>query len=231
MMEKDLAKEKLLAAKEAAKLVKTNQIVGLGSGSTAEIAVHELALRMKNEGLSIKGVPSSYRTAELATSLGIPLIDINTIARIDITIDGADEFTPELYVLKGGGGALLKEKIVASMSKEEIIIADSTKKVKSLGRFTLPMEVIPFAYNYVLHELQLLNGFGKLRMKNDDQPYVTDEGNNIIDADFGLINDPASLASKLKAIVGVVEHGIYINLATKIIMGDGDNVVTFAKNA
>ncbi|MEX6687046.1 ribose-5-phosphate isomerase RpiA [Danxiaibacter flavus] len=231
-MEKDLAKEKLLAAKEAVKLVKTNQIVGLGSGSTAEIAINELALRMKNEGLTIKGVPSSNRTAELATSLGIPLIDINTIARIDITIDGADEFTPELFVLKGGGGALLKEKIVASMSREEIIIADSTKKVKTLGRFTLPMEVIPFAYNYILHELQLLNGFGKLRMKNnEDQPYITDEGNNIIDADFGLITDPAALASKLKAIVGVVEHGIYINLATKVIMGEGDSVVTFGKQA
>lgn len=228
MMEKDLAKEKLLAAKEAAKLVKTNQIVGLGSGSTAEIAINELASRMKNEGLAIKGVPSSNRTAELATSLGIPLVDINTIARIDITIDGADEFTPELYVLKGGGGALLKEKIVASMSREEIIIADSTKKVKALGRFTLPMEVIPFAYNYILHELQLLNGFGKLRMK-DDQPYITDEGNYIIDADFGLITDPAALASKLNAIVGVVEHGIYINLATKVIMGDGDSVQTFSK--
>ena len=218
--------EKQLAAIEAAKLVKDNTIVGLGTGSTAFYVVHEIA-RMVKEGLQIRAIPTSDNTAALATSLGITLIDINSIDAIDITIDGADEFTNSLALIKGGGGALLKEKIVASLTKEEIIIADASKQVALLGKFPLPVEVIPFASNYVMRQLTLLNGKGKIR-QSGEKPFVTDEGNYIIDTDFGLIENPALLSETLNQITGVVAHGLFINLTSKVIMGKGDTTVVFA---
>lgn len=223
-MAKDLDKEKQLAAKEAVKLIRDNQIVGLGTGSTAIHAVKEIGDMVKG-GLKIKGVPTSNKTKELALSLNIPIVDINEVDFIDITIDGADEFTGDLLLIKGGGGALLKEKIVASMTKEEIIIADSSKKVDKLGKFPLPVEVIPFAANYVLRELSKIGGAGKIRIR-DNSAFVTDEGNYIIDTDFGLISDPGHLSNFLNNLVGVVGHGLFIQLAKKVIMGDGDGNTT-----
>lgn len=217
--------EKQLAAKEAVKFVQNNQTIGLGTGSTAKYVIEEIG-KLAQEGLSIKCISTSNKTAELAQSLNIPLIDINTVDRIDITIDGADEFTKEKMLIKGGGGALLREKIVASLTTTEIIIADSGKLVEKLGKFTLPVEVIPFAFNYVQHQLIKLGGKGKQRM-NDDKPFITDQQNYIIDADFGLINDPAALATTLNQIEGLVAHGLFINLTAKIIMGKGNKVVVF----
>jgi ribose 5-phosphate isomerase A len=218
-------KEKQLAAAEAVKGVADNMIVGLGTGSTAVYAIQEIGEKVKR-GLQVRAVPTSLKTKELAASLNIPLIDINTIDSIDITIDGADEFTEELLLIKGGGGALLREKLVASMSKQEMIIADSSKKVSRLGKFKLPLEVIPFASAYVIRQLQGLNGKGAIRQQSG-KPFLTDQGNYIIDADFGLISDPILLSGKLNEITGVVEHGLFIHLVSKVIMGSGDSVVLF----
>ncbi|MBV4358649.1 ribose-5-phosphate isomerase RpiA [Pinibacter aurantiacus] len=223
MDQKELEKE--LAAKEAVKAVKQNQIVGLGTGSTAKYVIIELG-KMVKDGLKIQCIPTSNKTAELATSYNIPLVDINMVDHIDVTIDGADEFTKEKMLIKGGGGALLREKIVASLSREEIIIADASKKVDKLGKFTLPIEVIPFALNYVQLQLTALQGKGKLRQL-DGKPFLTDQQNYIVDADFGLIDNPPALAEKLNQIEGLVAHGLFIGLATRVIMGIGDSVQVF----
>lgn len=217
--------EKELAAKEAVKAIQQNMIVGLGTGSTAKYVIIEIGKMMK-DGLKIRCIPTSDQTAKLATAHNIPLIDINTVDRIDVTIDGADEFTKEKMLIKGGGGALLREKIVASLTKEEIIIADASKKVDKLGKFTLPIEVIPFALNYVKHQITALQGKPNLRMING-KAFLTDQQNYIIDADFGLIDNPPVLAEKLNQIEGLVAHGLFINLAARVIMGVGERVEIF----
>jgi ribose 5-phosphate isomerase A len=224
-MIKNAEKEKQLAAKEAVKFIEDNQIVGLGTGSSANYAIKEIGEMVKN-GLKILAVPTSNKTKLLAESFNIPLIEINSIASIDITIDGADEFTSDLFLIKGGGGALLKEKIVASITKEEIIIVDSTKKVEVLGKFKLPVEVIPFASNYVLSQIQLIRGYGNIRFVSG-KPFITDQGNYIIDTDFGLINNPVCLSDKLNSIEGIVAHGLFIKLAGKVIMGNNESIITF----
>ena len=215
-------KEKEQAAKEAVKKIKNDQIVGLGSGSTAYFAIKEIGDKV-HQGLIIKGIPTSEKTKELALSLNIPLIDIHTVDSIDITIDGADEFDPDLSLIKGGGGALLREKVVASLTKTQIIIADSSKKVAKLGRFKVPVEVIPFASSYVLRQLKIMGGQGVIRRVGDN-PYLTDQGNYIIDTDFGLIDNPMILGNRLSGVVGLVEHGLFINLVDMVIMGNGDSV-------
>ncbi len=224
-MANDLEREKQLAAKAAVKFISDNQIIGLGTGSTAIYAVKAIGEMVKN-GLKILAVPTSPQTQEIAELLHIPLVDINSIDSIDITIDGADEFNEDLILVKGGGGALLREKIVASMTKEVIIIADSSKKVDTIGKFKLPIEVIPFAANYVLRQIELINGPGKIRSFSG-KPFLTEQGNYIIDADFGLISDPVVLSGRLNEMEGIVEHGLFINLASKVIMGSNDSVLIF----
>lgn len=219
-----IQQEKQNAAREAVKLIKDHQVVGLGTGSTAVLAIHEIAKRIQ-DGLSIRGIPTSDSTAALARALSIPLIDINSVPHIDITIDGADEFTKELHLIKGGGGALLKEKIVAARTLQEVIIADASKYVEKLGKFRLPVEVIPFATGYVLQEVEKLNGRGKIR----GEPFITDEGNYIIDVDFKRIEDPVLLSAQLKSIIGVVEHGLFTGLAERVLMGEGNTVKVFLK--
>ncbi len=224
-MIKDLDTEKQLAAKEAVKLISNHQIVGLGTGSTAKYAITEIGALVKN-GLQIQAVATSIKTAELATTLNIPLIDIDSVVSIDITIDGTDEFTNDLVLIKGGGGALLREKIVASLSKETIIIADSSKQVTELGKFKLPIAVLPIACNYVLKQIKKLDGSGTVRVIAG-KPFITDDGNYIIDANVGLIKNPAALAMELNNIVGIVEHGLFVHLASKVIMGNGEATITF----
>jgi ribose 5-phosphate isomerase A len=218
--------ERKNAAYEAVKYIRQNDIVGLGTGSTAIYAIQRIA-EMVKAGLKIKGVPTSEKSALLATQLGIELIDINEITTIDVTIDGADEFNNSRQLIKGGGGALFREKIVASLSTKEIIIADSAKYVKQLGKFKVPVEVVPLAFNYVQQELTKHGGTGKLR-ENEHVPFITDNGNYIIDADFGLISDPASLSKTLNQIDGILAHGLFINLATIVIMGNGTKVQEFS---
>ena len=221
----DKEKEKRLAALEAVKFVQPGSIVGLGTGSSADFAIHRIA-EMVKEGLQIEAVATSENTASLAENLGIPLIAFDQVHSIDITIDGADEFTSDLKLIKGGGGALFREKIVASMTKQEIIIADSSKLVHQLGAFTVPVEVVPLALNHVIKEIKLLQGSAVLRKKSGHL-FITDNGNYIVDADFGLIEDPERLSFALNNIEGVLVHGIFLGLAAKVIMGDGEQVVYF----
>ncbi|MBB5644497.1 ribose-5-phosphate isomerase RpiA [Pedobacter cryoconitis] len=223
---KDL--EKQSAARAAVKFIQQNDIVGLGTGSTAFFAIQEIALLVKN-GLKIKGVPTSEHTASLALSLGIELLPMEEVKSIDITIDGADEFDTQLNLVKGGGGALFREKIVASLTKNEIIIADSGKLVAQLGKFKVPIEVVPLALNYVVQQLSKLNGKGEVRMK-DNSPFITDNHNIIVDADFGLISDPAALAESLNRIEGILAHGLFVQLTSKIIMGKGTETIIYAGN-
>jgi ribose 5-phosphate isomerase A len=210
--------EKELAGRAAAKLVRDGDIVGLGTGSTAYFAVVALGERVK-AGLKITGIPTSIATEELACKLGIPLTTLDEHPEIDITIDGADEIDPKLNLIKGGGGAALREKVVASVTKKLVVVADSSKVVRALGRFPLPVEIIPFARPVVERKLASLGASSQLRLRSDGQVYVTDNGNHILDASFGRIAAPASLARSLSETPGVVEHGLFIGLAKLALIG------------
>ncbi len=218
--------EKKMAALEAVKEIKDGMAVGLGTGSTAYYAIQAVG-EMVKQGMKLQTVPTSEQTRQMCIELGIPMVDMNTIDTIDITIDGADEFTSNLELIKGGGGALLREKIVASITKKQVIITDSSKMVHLLGKFKVPVEVIPMAYSYVLRCLNAIGGIGLVR-KKEGATYITDQGNYIIDADFGLIEDPAALDQKLNNIVGVVEHGLFIGMAHKVIMSKDGELITFS---
>jgi ribose 5-phosphate isomerase A len=214
--------EKQIAARAAVELVESGSIVGLGSGSTAEYAVRFLAERVK-AGLNIRGIPTSKRTKELAEQLGIPLTTLEEQPHIDIDIDGADEIDPQLNLIKGGGGAFLREKVIASVSRRFVVIGDSAKQVKKLGRFPLPVEVIPFAQSLIKPQIEALGAQVTLRTYAYGNPYITDEGHHILDCKFGEIADPPALAEKLRRITGVVEHGLFIGMAEMALVGkDGE---------
>jgi ribose 5-phosphate isomerase A len=217
------SQEKEAAGRAAAELVREGDIVGLGTGSTAYFAVVALGERVK-AGLKIIGIPTSTQTAELARAIGIPLTTLDEHPEIDITIDGADEIDPKLNLIKGGGGALLREKVVASVTKNMVVVADSGKIVAALGKFPLPVEVISFARTVVEKKIVALGASPKLRMKSDGNPYLTDNGNQILDCSFGKIVDPPALARELSGMPGVVEHGLFIGLAKLALVGSGDRV-------
>ncbi|MBB2144194.1 ribose-5-phosphate isomerase RpiA [Pedobacter sp. LMG 31464] len=220
--------EKLTAAKAAIAFVKNNDVVGLGTGSTATLAIKELAKLIK-DGLKITGVPSSEATKKLAISLGIPLLELGKVRSIDVSIDGADEFTKELNLIKGGGGALFREKIMASLSKKTIIVTDGSKLVEKLGAFKVPIEVNPNAEKYVMIKLKKLKGKPVKRIENG-KIFITDNQNYIFDTDFGLIDDPEKLAYELNQIDGVLGHGIFVNLTDIIFMAKGDYITSYHKN-
>jgi ribose 5-phosphate isomerase A len=215
--------EKEAAGRAAAKLVRNGDVVGLGTGSTAYFAVVALGERVK-AGLKMVGIPTSDATADLARQLGIALTTLDEHPQIDITIDGADEIDPKLNLIKGGGGALLREKVVASVTKKMVVVADSSKVVPALGKFPLPVEIIPFARPVIERKLASLGATSKLRLKPDGQPFVTDNGNQILDCCFGKIDDPPALARELNDTPGVVEHGLFIGLASVALVGSGDRV-------
>jgi len=215
--------EKEAAARASLRFVRDGDIVGLGTGSTAAYAVRFLAERVR-EGLKIRGIPTSVQTKELAGSLGIPLTTLDECQQIDVDIDGADEFDSQLHLIKGGGGALLREKIIASASRQVVIIADSSKQVAVLGKFPLPVEVIPFAQALVAKRIGALGATVKQRQDAKGKPFVTDEGHHILDCGFGQIPDPPALARVLSDMPGVVEHGLFINLATVVLVAKGENV-------
>lgn len=217
--------EKLAAAKAAVKFVKDGDLVGLGTGTTATFAIKELG-KMVKAGLKISAVASSIRTEELAKSLGIEVLDLGSVSALDISIDGADEFTESLALVKGGGGALFREKIVASLSKQAIIVTDSSKKVQKLGAFTIPVEVVPFAYRHVFNELTNL-GAKTVKRKDGTKDYITDNGNFIIDADFGLIDNPEDLSDTLNQISGLLAHGLFIGLTARVIMSEQSEIIVF----
>ncbi len=223
-MANDLEKE--AAARASLRFVKDGNIVGLGTGSTAAFAVRMLGDLVKT-GLKIRGIPTSVHTRDLAASVGIPLTTLDEFQQIDVTIDGADEFDPQLRLIKGGGGALLREKVIASASRQVVIIADSSKEVAMLGKFPLPVEVIPFAQPLVAKRIVALGAAVKLRQDSSGKTFVSDEGHHILDCSFGQIPDPPALARKLSDMPGVVEHGLFINLASLVLLARGEKVTEF----
>jgi ribose 5-phosphate isomerase A len=216
--------EKQIAARAAVDLVEAGRIVGLGSGSTAAYAVRFLAERVR-EGLNIVGIPTSQQTKHLAEQLGLPLATLDEHPQIDIDIDGADEIDPQLNLIKGGGGAFLREKIIASVSRRFVVIGDSAKQVKRLGKFPLPVEVVPFAQSLIKPQIEALDAKVSLRSYAYGNPYVTDEGHHILDCTFGEIPDPAALAEKLCHMPGVIEHGLFIGMAELAFIGKDGKVV------
>jgi ribose 5-phosphate isomerase A len=216
--------EKEAAARASLRFVKDGQIVGLGTGSTAAYFIQLLGEQVKN-GLRIRGIPSSERSRQQAASLGIPLTTLDECQQIDVTVDGADEVDPQLRMIKGGGGALLREKIVASATKQLVIVADATKSVPVLGRFPLPVEVIKFAQAVVMKKIEALGAEVGLRCGGDGKPYLTDENNHILDCRFGQIPDADRLARQLSDMPGVVEHGLFIDMASVVLVANGNEIV------
>jgi len=219
--------EKEVAARASVCFVRNGDVVGLGSGSTAAYAVRLLGEQVR-AGLKICGIPTSSQTRELATSLGIPLTTFDVVQQIDVTIDGADEVDPQLRLIKGGGGALLHEKVVASASRRLVIVADSTKQVPILGNFPLPIEVIAFAQPFVKKKIEALGALVKLRHSNG-RPFITDEGHHIFDCSFGKIPDAPALARVLSDMPGVVEHGLFINMASVVLIAKGNEVTELTR--
>ena len=222
---------KFVAAKRACQFVESGMRVGLGTGSTAAWLVRCLGDMIEQDGLSITGVPTSNRTAALARDAGIDIISLDEAKWLDITIDGADEFDPELNLIKGGGGALLQEKIVATASDRMIVIADRTKQVDTLGAFPLPVEIIPFGWQTTKALLEetigALDVVGeKVTLRMDGAaPFVTDEGNHIVDLHLGRIGNARQMALILNQIPGVVENGLFIDICDITVIGHGDGRV------
>ncbi len=226
---------KLQAAQRAVEFIQDGMNVGLGTGTTATLFIQELGKRVANEGLRIRAIATSDASRDLAQTLGIPITNFDETPELDINVDGADEVAPGLALIKGGGGAHLREKIVASAAKQFIVVADSSKVVPQLGRFPLPVEVIQLALPLVKRRLEALGLNPKLRPARPGQgelggpatpikPWITDEGNVILDCFCGAIPDPAKTAAEIRAIVGVVEHGLFLNMATLALVA-GENGV------
>jgi ribose 5-phosphate isomerase A len=209
---------KQLAAIKAVSFLENGMTVGLGTGSTAYWAIEEIGKKVKNENWKLKAIATSIRSEEQARGLGIPIVDFSTVELIDITIDGADEVNGKLHLIKGGGGALLREKIVATNSRQMIVVADETKWVKTLGKFPLPVEVVHFGWERTFDKLQQLGCVARRRMK-DSEPYQTDNGNFIIDCAFHEITDPPVLHELINTITGVVDNGLFIHIASKLVLG------------
>ncbi len=228
---------KYAASKAALEFIKPGMKVGLGTGSTAAWFVQLLAARVNNEGLDIVGVPTSSRTRDLAASLGIKLTTLEDAGWLDVTVDGADEFDANLNLIKGGGGALLQEKIVASASNQMVVISDTSKEVDTLGAFPLPVEVVKFGWRStestieeVLEGADVANRRISLREENG-APYVTDEGHFILDLHLNRIGDPRGLAEALNRIPGVVETGLFVLMADTVLVGyDDGNVHTYDRD-
>lgn len=222
---------KFVSARRGVEFVEDGMKVGLGTGSTAAWMVRCLGERVRDEGLRIVGVPTSTRTADLAQKVGVPITTLDDAKWLDITIDGADEFDPDLALIKGGGGALLQEKIVATASDQMIVISDASKKVEQLGAFPLPVEVIGFGWQTskalieeTLVGLDVLGQDVTLRL-NGDAPYVTDEGNYILDLHLHRIGNPRQLGLVLNQIPGVVENGLFVDICDVVVIGHGDGRV------
>jgi ribose 5-phosphate isomerase A len=214
----DQLKEK--AAHRAVDFIESGMAIGLGTGSTANFAIEHIGEKILAGDLqNIVGIPSSERTAILARKLNIPLTDLEAHPSIDLTIDGADEVDPDLNVIKGGGGALLNEKIVAQASRKNIIIVDESKLSPQLGtKWALPIEVVPFAHRTEQIFLESIGGSTCLRLADSKAPYLTNQKNYIMDTNFGPISDPGGLVARLNQRAGIIEHGLFLGLATDVIV-------------
>lgn len=213
---------KAYVGKEAANYIQNNTIVGLGTGSTVYYFVEALGKRVQ-EGLSIVGVTTSLATAKQAQALGIPLKSLDEVESIDIVVDGADEIDPSLNGIKGGGGALLFEKLVAMQAKDILWIVDETKMVDCLGKFPLPVEVVQYGHTHLMRYFTQ-KGYNPVLRYRDGAPFVSDDGNYIIDLYLERIEDAEVLQHELNALVGVVEHGLFLNLASRVLVGKSDRV-------
>lgn len=222
---------KFVAAKRACDYVESGMRVGLGTGSTAAWMVRCLGEMVREDGLRITGVPTSTRTAELARDVGVPITTLDDAKWLDVTIDGADEFDGELNLIKGGGGALLQEKIVATASDQMVVIADKTKQVETLGAYPLPVEIIPFGWQTTkalveetFASLDVMGDTSTLRM-NGEAPFVTDEGNYILDLHLGRIGNARQFGIVINQLPGVVENGLFIDICDVVVIGHGDGRV------
>ena len=214
---------KQLAGEKAVEFIEDGMIVGLGTGSTAYWAIQKIGQRVR-EGLRIRAIATSTRSEQQARSLQIPIIDFADTQQIDITIDGADEADAQLNLIKGGGGALLREKIVATNSRQLIVVADESKLVRVLGKYPLPVETVIFGYETVQKKLKALGCEPKLRM-DGNACYLTDNGNYILDCAFNEIKNPLELHEAINAIVGVVENGLFVNIAAKMVIAYQDGSI------
>jgi ribose 5-phosphate isomerase A len=212
------------AAEAAVEYIAEGMIVGLGTGSTACWAIRRIAEKVR-EGFQIQAAASSIHSEELAQELGIPLVPLSQINYLDITIDGADEVDSQLNLIKGGGGALLREKILAYYSKQFIVIVDESKLVQRLGRFPLPVEITPFAANLTLSKLAELGSSPRLR-RYEGKPFITDNGNWIADCSFDSIGDPAALSTYIHAVPGIVDHGLFLHeMVDMVVIGRQEDTV------
>lgn len=216
-------KAKKLTGEKAAEYIKDGMTIGLGTGSTAYYAIKKVGERVRN-GLQIKAVPTSKETAELAASEGIELVELADVNSLDLTIDGADEVDSKFNLIKGGGGALLREKIVASATDKLIIVVDESKLVEYLGAFPLPIEITPFSWQYTQRMVEKFSCSSKIR-KEDGEIYITDNGNYILDCDFGKIEDPLKITIELNKLPGVVENGIFAEMTELVVVGYNDGHV------
>ena len=212
------------AALEAVRMIRDGTIIGLGTGSTAALAIAELGSRVREEGLEIIGIPTSYQAAMLARASGIVIRSLDDVSKIDIAIDGADEVDPTKNLIKGGGGAHTREKVVDGLANLFVVVVDDSKLVKHLGeKCPVPVEVLPFAVNPVMEKLHVMGGNPVLRMGvKKDGPVITDQGNMVIDVRFAEIKDPEALELKLNDIPGVVENGLFVGLAHLVLVGTAD---------
>lgn len=230
-----VVRAKTNAALAALEFVKDGMVVGLGSGSTAEIFIAALGKRVKTDGWTIKGVPTSEASAKAARTAGIPLAPIDEVAGVDVDVDGADEVDPAFNLIKGGGGCLLREKIVAAASKQFVVIVDPKKRVPTLGAFPLPVEVDRFGWTLTAKLVEAaLRGAGagaftpRRRAGKDGAPFVTDGGHYILDCAVGSLPDPGRAAAAIADLPGVVDHGLFLGLTSVLIVGepDGAQVIT-----
>ncbi len=220
-------KEKELAGAKVSDFVKDGMVLGLGTGSTFYYAIKKIG-EMVGEGLEIKAVSTSSATTRLAESYNIPLLSIDDVDEIDLTIDGADEVDPNFNGIKGGGGALLFEKIVAKSSKKNLWVLDSSKLVNKIGNFPLPIEVVPFSLGNVFKRLGKQGCNPEIRM-NKGKKFLTDSGNYIIDVNLGIIEDPYKMEIDLNMIPGVVENGLFLDVVDIVVVGKGDGVEIIRK--
>lgn len=221
--------EKKLAAESVARWIPNHVHIGIGSGTTSAYFIHALGRRIRDEHLQIRGIATSKASEELARKVGIPLLGPTPGLLLDFTVDGADELTPELQLIKGGGGKLFREKVIASASRFLLVIADSSKPVEILGKMPLPVEVVPFALPWVQDRVSALGATPVLR-ETGGSPYLTDQSNWILDCEFHSIPDPYSLAAQLSSIAGILEHGLFLGLAKMAVVADDDRVSLLRPN-
>jgi ribose 5-phosphate isomerase A len=223
--------EKQAVAKGVLRWVRTGMRLGLGSGSTAHCFIELLGERVRRGELNVEGIATSQESEELARRSGITLITPARGLVLDLDIDGADEIAPDLSLTKGGGGALLREKVVARASRYFLVVADSSKQVQHLGAFPLPVEVVPFTLPWVMDEISKIGGNPVQRMKpGSTQPYLTDQRNYILDCKFGVIESPADLAARLEKIPGIAEHGLFLGYANAALIARGSDLFVLRSN-